>query len=785
MALTTAARAADTLFSDNFASAAAWQVVQGKFEAAAGRLVAQGHDAAVAVLKGRRFDNFVLDVDMLRPARGYVGVALRRQSESKPWSDAYHLCSLRPGHFRIIAKRGGRYDAPLFDSSRVAELQPGAVVHLRVWIKRGHLRVWINNRLVANVRDESPLPAGGISLNVGSGGAKPRAEFRRVVVRTADAVPPPRPDEIPPASLAEIVAQGEAELRKRIPSVKKQLASAKGRALSDAELQDRASQAHALLWRYYYAPRTHMVYTIIEPHTGQPVLPTIEEVRRGRPNKNGWATPIEDCAGYGNGKHLAWLVERYEATHRAEHADDARRVLAGALHLGEIRPADEHGFAEVVRGVLPDNTTYYEGRGRGSSGDNYNGYSYGLWRYARSTLATPDEKARIANVMRRTCYPGATIFSAMAGDVTQDPKWRQVYLRRAKATARSMAGWTVESRQNDASWTAVQQQVRLAALAAIESDPTRRAAYRLALRVNAWSRWKDVLAGLTYDPANDAYVHRVNTVRRPLDGMLTVMLAGDREAIDAFLPAFRRVVAGYDFRDFRDQRQLTPFIGAYWLGVRQSALRYDPGRPACAHVALNPLDPKRDLVLTYFPNCNAYASGVTWRGPGQPDGPNWSARLNRAKIDAADGALRVRTQPDGEARFEAVSAPWVRYADAASGYTITFRARVVDGILAVHVDDGSFAAELRLTRSQVRIAGQRTVAVQSNTDWRDYRVESRNGALALQIDEQPAATVRMAKSKGPRRLWWGGGQTGGPNHFLCAAFGFETREPFRYPAAKR
>ena len=122
--------------------------------------------------------------------------------------------------------------------------------------------------------------------------------------------------------------------------------------------------------------------------------------------------------------------------------------------------------------------------------------------------------------------------------------------------------------------------------------------------MNAWSRWKDALAGFRYDPNNDAYRHRVKCVRNPLDGMVTVMLSGDREAMAAFAPVFRRLAARYDFRDFRDQRQLTPFLGAYWLGARQGIFHYQPGRPEPKDARLNPLAPNRRLVVTYFPQCN-------------------------------------------------------------------------------------------------------------------------------------------------------------------------------------
>ena len=776
---------AGVLFRDDWSSLGHWAIVQGEFRVHANRLVAQSADAVVAVLKGRRFGDFVLDVDLLRPRRGYVGVALRRQSEAKPWSDGYHLCSLRPRHFRIIAKRGGQYDAPLFDSSRVAQLEADSVVRLRVWVRGDHLRVWIGEALVANVRDERPLPPGGIGLHVGSNGTDPRAEFANVVVRSVDAVPPPAADETPPSGLAEIVEEGEAAIGEPARTIRKRLSAAQGPALSDADLQDRASQVHALLWRYYYEPRTHMVYTIIESHTGQPILPTVEEVQRGLPNMNGWSTPIEDCAGYGNGKHLAWLVERYEVTRRPEHAAEPRRLLAGALHLGEIPPADETGFAEVVRGVLPDNKTRYAGLHRGSSGDNYNGYSYGLWRCFHSPIASPSEKARIAKVMARTCYPGSSIFGAMTGHVTQDLRWQQAYRSRAPRTLQSMASWTVESRLEAASWTAVQIQARLAALRVIDTDPLHRRACDLAMRANAWSRWKDVLAGLEYDETIDAYLHRVDTVRNPLDGMLTVMLTGNREVIDAFTPAFRRVVARYDFRDFRDQRQLTPFLGAYWLGVRHGAFHHDPKRPEPSPASLNPLDPSRDLVLTYFPNCNARANRVEWSGPNVPDAPNWRAHLKSADIDAVGEAIRVRTKSGGEATFRAISAPWVRDVSSERGHATEFRVRVLAGELAVRFSDDAFCGSVVLTPNEARLAGAQGNAAPTDDQWHEWRIEAKRGAVKAYVDGVLAIRGQLAAGGENRRLSWGTDRAREPSCFLCTRFCFETRDRFRYPPSSR
>ncbi len=587
---------------------AEWRAVQGALKVEGDRLVLSGGGPAVAVLPDRQFDDFVLEVEMLRPNKGYVGVSVRRQKGSDPWPDAYYFASLRPRHFRVIRKRGGKYDPPLSESEKVSELAANAVVRLKVWARGDHFRAWINGRLVANVRDEEPFLSGGAALTVGSGAVEPPARFGGLVISNVEAVPPPKPDEIPPLGLAETLQRGERVVKDEIPAVKARLAEASGQGLDDAALQRQAGLVHALLWRYYFDARTNMVYTILEPHSGRVVLPSPDDVLKDVPNANGWSTAIEDCAGYGNGRHLAWLVERSEVTRKPDHAAEARRLLEGLLLLSAVRPADHDGFAELVRGVLPDGRTYYRGKEPGSSGDNYNGYSYGLWRFARSPLAAEDERRRIAIALDRTAYRtgGFPAFAAIAADVTQSADWRGRYEERRRAGALRYAAWSIAERAEAASWTAVQLQLQLTALLGIEKDPQTRAAFEHARRANAWSRWKDVIAGLSFDERVDAYMHRVDTVRNPLDGMLAVMLTGDREIIDAFLPVFRRVVAGFDFAAFRDQRQLTPFLGVYWLGVRYGVFARDASlpEPSTESARLKPLDPNRNLIVTYFPECN-------------------------------------------------------------------------------------------------------------------------------------------------------------------------------------
>ncbi len=585
-----------------------WRVVAGRFQGQPGWLEARPggpEEACVLELEPSVPDDFVLQIRWRLPGRGTIGISYRRGAGPGAWPDGYYVHSLGAGRLRAVAKIKGAYSELWSQPGKLAALVPGNEVVLSIVVTgRRHL-IYIDGRNVGEFEDDSRL-SGGIALTFAHGEADPRAAFRDFRLNNVLS------ERLPPRlSRAQRRA---ATLRTAQAAFGTEKEAAKGKLLAAAEavkptaygeLGNWVARAHAMLRRYFYEPRTGMVYTIIEPRTGRVVLPTPAEVGAGLPNANGWSTPIEDCAGYGNGRYLAWLCSRFEVTRDPRHARRARDVLAGALACGRIRPADASGFAEIVRGVLPDNRTFYPGKGKGSSGDNANGYFFGLWSYARGLLATAPEKEAIASVVRRSCYRNPRgAFAGMAWSLTGDASWRRLHQGNARAAALSAAA-CVTTRE-EPSWTAVQRQLHWRALADLSTDPATRESFRHALLVNAWGRADDLLAGLEFDVRRDDYLHRVRCVRNPMDAMLTIMLSGDGEVIRAALPVFCRVAAGIDPSGLWDQRQLTPMIGAFWLGVKQGFIPRDayPGDLAPEDVSLRPLESGRHPVVTYFAAAN-------------------------------------------------------------------------------------------------------------------------------------------------------------------------------------
>jgi len=571
--------------------------------------------------------------------------------------------------------------------------------------------------------------------------------------------------------------RAEPDLQRKIAAIKKAIArAAEGKQLlSDGELQRKALLVHALLWKYYHDPRTNMVYTIIEPHTGQVILPTREEVLNSIPNANGWSTCIEDCAGYGNGKHLAWLLVRHSVTRKPEHAEEARWLFRGLCTLGSAREGDEP-FREIVRGVLPDGKTYYRGKYTGSSGDNYNGYCYAMWRYYHSPIAIEVEKQQIRRIMRLTCYRGGGAFAAITGEITGDAEFTDRYHSRKARTIEKLAAMTTT--EDKPSWTAIQRQLHYRALFELDPDPLCKRVYRHAMRANAWGRYRDVIVGLKFNPDDDRYPHRVRTVRNPLDGLLTVMLSGERDIIEAFMPLFRAVAARYDFRAFRDQRQLTPYLGAYWLAVKHGFLKYNPSIPPPENVTLTPLDPRRNLVVTYFADCNprAWRVKVDMRYPPEP--PNWSSEIRNATASLRNNILRIDCKEGGCVRYRAISAPWVRDVSAEKGYSIRIRARVLAGRLHIAFADGAREERFEIFPEGARLMHANLAAEIDARRMVDYELRVRGAQLVVTADGRRFLTGAMTRKSDRRSLCWGMENKGSME---IREFKYVTGERFKYP----
>lgn len=151
----------------------------------------------------------------------------------------------------------------------------------------------------------------------------------------------------------------------------------------------------------FVSPATDLAYgrRINGPY-GVAVLESPAEIahRRvgGAPRPFGYGSGIEDLA-YHNGMLLFALCDAEEATGDAFFANMAHRTFRGLQRMSTISPVV--GF--VPRGPHPDGKSYYPD----SSLDQHSLYVCGLWRFYRSHIATPEEKASIrllvGNVIRR------------------------------------------------------------------------------------------------------------------------------------------------------------------------------------------------------------------------------------------------------------------------------------------------------------------------------------------------------------------------------------------------
>lgn len=305
-------------------------------------------------------------------------------------------------------------------------------------------------------------------------------------------------------------------------------ASAQGTRDPDLE-----SQVQALCQSYladFASAKTHLAYgRKINGPKGTAVLVPPAEVRqglvRGKPVPYGYGSGIEDLALH-NGHLLFALCDAYEATKNASFADTARRVFSGLRRLGSTSPVP--GF--VPRGPHPDDIKSYYGD---SSLDQHTTFVYALWRYYRSELATPEDKAfirqalasvgqrlekngwairveddtRIAHVgfswLQATDVGAGTLLTVLAAihDVTGDNHWRALYEK--FGTERDGIRWKVlldagGGKRSPLTLYWNQFCVRDAVLSRLEKNPQRQAILALRwgevtsrmLQGNVWEAWR-------------------------------------------------------------------------------------------------------------------------------------------------------------------------------------------------------------------------------------------------------------------------------------------------------
>ena len=206
----------------------------------------------------------------------------------------------------------------------------------------------------------------------------------------------------------------------------------------------------------YYHPGTKCLYTQnINGPRGIAVLETPEEIQKGNVKGEfkpyGYGSGIVDTSLLG-GQLLFSLCEAYDASEDEFYGKWARNLYDGFKLMAGLSPVK--GF--VPRGPHPDGKSYYTDISR----DQISATIYGLWRFHRSKLASPEDRkfiqSRLSEVMGRLeengwknlCEDGKTVCRMAGGawdkndshaattmlpsllmvhDVTQDSKWLDYY----------------------------------------------------------------------------------------------------------------------------------------------------------------------------------------------------------------------------------------------------------------------------------------------------------------------------------------------------------------------
>ena len=124
---------------------------------------------------------------------------------------------------------------------------------------------------------------------------------------------------------------------------------------------------------------------------GEVILPTPEECALNKPNALAWVTPIENGAMF-NGILLPGVLNCWKKAPSPKLADFARDLLKGLFSLQDKSPVP----GCILRGVGSDGKCHYPG----SSNDQVVPFLLGLWEFANSPLATPEERKEC----RQRCY---------------------------------------------------------------------------------------------------------------------------------------------------------------------------------------------------------------------------------------------------------------------------------------------------------------------------------------------------------------------------------------------
>lgn len=288
------------------------------------------------------------------------------------------------------------------------------------------------------------------------------------------------------------------------------------------------TNAHTELWRRFVDSQG-----VIRDFVGE--TPTPEDCREGRPNAIGWWSPIENGPMF-TGLYLPAACERARRSGDPVDRENVRRLVAGLLTCASV--SNVPGF--IARGVGTDGKCHYPL----GSDDQTHPWFLGLHAYWRSDLPTKEERTQIAAKLRevgdvleasgwrcpcdgaftgdsRGAYRGHMFRDAVRYlhllrvmyDVTQDAKWRVRYEQAAAErpekstlTRREICAGgyapdreTFKSLDEASLWIYVGAQRALASLAALETDPARRAEFQAGLAANVQNALPSVAAHREFD----------------------------------------------------------------------------------------------------------------------------------------------------------------------------------------------------------------------------------------------------------------------------------------------
>jgi len=369
-------------------------------------------------------------------------------------------------------------------------------------------------------------------------------------------------------------------------------------------------QAHAETWRRFVDE-----HGIIRDYVGD--LPTPEDCRLGRPNAIGWWSPIENGPMF-TGMYLNAMVERARRSGATADREQARKLAQGLLKCASV--SDVPGF--IARGVGSDGKCHYPL----SSDDQMHPWFLGLQAYLGSDIPTAAEREvlvakvrEVADVLEsngwqvpsdgafkgqfRGGFKGEHFRDAVrylhmlhaTYEMTRDAVWLGRYRRaldekpeKSAETRREICALGcprdlsfIPHIEKGQIWIYVGSQAGLAKLAAVETDPATREAYRKGLEVNTrfvlpalatyaqfdntdqkvfgHARWREVYAAwfpqktqedarrlsqvIDRQKAGTRKYYESTWMKNPLAAAAVVALAGDVSA----RPAVLKAVSHYDY----------------------------------------------------------------------------------------------------------------------------------------------------------------------------------------------------------------------------------------------